>query len=196
MSCDINGSGLSNSTSLRIQRRACIRGAPHWLPQSGKELQWLGHVLWCTSMLNDFATTKQQLAELADVINSFKSEAVQLKIVELVLGAHVPARRAQHDGGSERMGDQAAPNKPARKSKANLRPSTGPKGALGTLNGLVEEGYFASPRTVSEIVDHCKNVCAQTFEAKDISGKIIRLVRNKKLKREKNGEQQFVYARA
>ena len=37
-------------------------------------------------MIENFEQTKKQLSELASVINSFKSEAVQLKIIELILG--------------------------------------------------------------------------------------------------------------
>ena len=38
-------------------------------------------------MFKDFDTTKQQLAELAEVVNKFKSEAVQLKLLELLFDA-------------------------------------------------------------------------------------------------------------
>jgi hypothetical protein len=36
-------------------------------------------------MIRDFKKTKENLREIADVINSFKSEAVQLRLLELVL---------------------------------------------------------------------------------------------------------------
>jgi len=36
-------------------------------------------------MIRDFKKTKENLKEIADVINSFKSEAVQLRLLELVL---------------------------------------------------------------------------------------------------------------
>ncbi|MFC1636071.1 hypothetical protein ACFL5Z_14630 [Planctomycetota bacterium] len=38
-------------------------------------------------MVRNFETVKKELKELAGVVNAFKSEAVQLRIVELVLGA-------------------------------------------------------------------------------------------------------------
>ena len=37
-------------------------------------------------MISNFNEVKMQLAELSEVINKFKSEAVQLRIVEIVLG--------------------------------------------------------------------------------------------------------------
>ena len=37
-------------------------------------------------MIKNFDEIKEQLKELSGVINSFKSEAVQLRIVELVFG--------------------------------------------------------------------------------------------------------------
>jgi hypothetical protein len=45
-------------------------------------------------MLKDLEQLKKQLAELAEVINSFKSEAVQLKIIEFIFkggGSEAPA---------------------------------------------------------------------------------------------------------
>lgn len=35
-------------------------------------------------MFKDFETTKAHLTELAEIINKFKSEAVQLRLVELI----------------------------------------------------------------------------------------------------------------
>ena len=37
-------------------------------------------------MIENFEAVKKQLSQLAGVINSFKSEAVQLKIIELIFG--------------------------------------------------------------------------------------------------------------
>ena len=37
-------------------------------------------------MIKDFKKIKEQLIELSDVINSFKSEQVQLRLVELIFG--------------------------------------------------------------------------------------------------------------
>ena len=37
-------------------------------------------------MISNFDEVKKQLSELSEVINKFKSEAVQLRIVEIVLG--------------------------------------------------------------------------------------------------------------
>jgi hypothetical protein len=35
-------------------------------------------------MFKDFENTKKQLSELADIVNKFKSESVQLKLLELL----------------------------------------------------------------------------------------------------------------
>lgn len=54
-------------------------------------------------MIKNFDETKRQLAELATVLNSFKSEAVQLRIIELVLqgGVH-PANPPPADDAADR----------------------------------------------------------------------------------------------
>ena len=51
-------------------------------------------------MIKNFETVKEQLGELAGVVNSFKSEAVQLRIVELIFGMS-PEEEVQVDNSRE-----------------------------------------------------------------------------------------------
>ena len=50
-------------------------------------------------MIEQFDTVREQLAQLAPIINSFKSEAVQLRLVELILGT-APARNPTGPAGT------------------------------------------------------------------------------------------------
>ena len=47
-------------------------------------------------MIKNFEEIKTQLKDLSEIVNSFKSEAVQLKIVELVFGLDTEIKE-QHD---------------------------------------------------------------------------------------------------
>lgn len=64
-------------------------------------------------MIKNFDEVKKQLAELSDVVNKFKSEQVQLKIVEIVFrGAGIEVEES--DGESD---PPPAPKKRARRKK-------------------------------------------------------------------------------
>jgi len=152
-------------------------------------------------MFKGFETIKAQLAELAPAINAFKSEAVQLRIVELIFArrpegsddypverarerpkpGHTRKRRTKAVGESE--GDAA---KPAKKKGGGIGP-------VVTLNELIDGGFFAKHRTLSEIIEHCRNNKAKSFRPDQLSGPLARCVRDGRLKRQKNGDGQYEY---
>lgn len=152
-------------------------------------------------MIKNFDEIKAQLKDLSEVINGFKSEAVQLRIVELVFGLE---NDEQGQNGTE--GETVKP-KPRRKTarKRTAKPSNenpSPKksgkrasgqGAVATLTRLVEEGFFESPRTIGDVVEHCDHNLARKFKANEFSGKLGRLVREGTLARTKNSENQYEY---
>jgi len=150
-------------------------------------------------MIRNFETVKAQLSELAAVINSFKSEAVQLRIIELVL-------RTPQEGGS---GDDATvatsnPNRTPRRKKikssgaeqgkdAKKRKTASGTGAVAILTQLAETNFFDKPRTINDIIEHCKKKFARHFKANEFSGKLGRMARHDELTREKNAEKQYEY---
>ena len=154
-------------------------------------------------MFKNFDDVKKQLEELAPIINSFSSEAVQLKIVELVLSG----RKASEDI-SEQDED---PEKPATKPKARKRQakkvqtkgtgdstSTASKrspgdGGPATLDKLVANGFFKQKRTIKDIINHCETNLARKFKQNELSGKLARLVRSEALTRTKNEDNLYEY---
>jgi len=150
-------------------------------------------------MLKDFDAVKGQLKELAEMVNAFKSEAVQLRIVELVLaateredgvrethatpnrGSRRPVRRR---GAKPENGNGSAERKTARR---------GGRGARATLARALSEGYFKKPHTLGELVQHVETNMASKFKQSDFSGSLARYVRDGKLKRSKNSEGQYEY---
>jgi hypothetical protein len=161
-------------------------------------------------LIKNFVEVKRQLAELSEVINSYKSETVQLRIVELVLGGRgeeseelpedeaeekedKPKRRGRRRAKSA-SGSKDSPTKDASTPERPARP--GRPSGLATLNSLVTEGFFKKPKTLSEIVKHCETTMALHYKQSNFSGPLIRLVRDRKLTREKNAEGQYVYKQA
>ena len=116
-------------------------------------------------MFKDFETTKTHLTELAEIINKFKSEAVQLRLVELIFSG---AGFAQ---GAAAPRQETAPPAKATKSKRKSRTKPSSKtddgvstkkrassgsGAVATLVKIFEEGYFKQPRSIGDICAHCE----------------------------------------
>lgn len=162
-------------------------------------------------MISNFDEVKKQLSELSEVINKFKFEAVQLRIVEIVLGNgsyHEQIHETPNDASGKsatkqrrrkatrsipklKVGPEAAEgDKTAKKS----RPSG--QGAQSTLGDLVGGSFFDKPKTINDIVLHCEAKLARRFKSNEFSGKLGRLTRDGTLDRNKNGDGQYEYVKA
>jgi len=157
--------------------------------------------------MNDLDDMQQRLKAISEVVNSFKSEAVQLRVVEVLLGqlgasatsgskaVVISQRRAKRRKASSKNdlpADKAAkvtPQKPARKA---ARTSVSP-GAFAMISQLLGDGFFKTPRTISAIVAHCGASKGHHYKANECSPGLLRLLRDDKLKREKNKEGQYEY---
>ena len=151
-------------------------------------------------MIKNFETVKKQLRELAGVLNSFKSEAVQLRIVELIFGI-----MPEDDDSPEDT--KPKPKKPKRKKKASPKPKNGspkPKKKLATagtgsfaiLSQLVKENFFSKPKTINDIIKHCDTALARKFKPNEFSGRLARMTRDGELSRKKNKDNQYEYTKA
>lgn len=149
-------------------------------------------------MIDKFVSMKKELSELATVLNAFKSEAVQLRILELVLGTKSTGELpGQQKGGRPSRGVRAR-RPPKTKEAYGVAPGKRKKapagsGANATLSQLLSGTFFDKPRTINDIVEHCKHRLARTFKANEFSGKLGRMVRNDELTREKNADKQYEY---
>lgn len=152
-------------------------------------------------MIENFENVKRQLAELSSIINSFKSEAVQLRIIELILGT--PAKKkgqsAEEDINSTRK-RQKRRRKPALKKEGEGEPikkkATAGTGAYATINQLATTDFFETPKTIGDIIQHCDTNLARRFKPNQLSGKLARMVRDQELKREKNVDGQYEYKKS
>jgi len=61
------------------------------------------------------------------------------------------------------------------------------------VDRLITEGYFKNRQTAAALIAHCRAALAHTYEPNEISITLSRAIRNGKLKREKNAEDQYEY---
>lgn len=157
-------------------------------------------------MIKDFETVRTQLKELAEVINAFKSEAVQLRIIDLVFGGVPLVEKFEHPvavaaspgppaaskprKGVKKAGAQKAANPAAKSSRP---PPKGRPSGNSMLKTLVKEGFFKSSKTLKEIVDHCDTNRATKYNQSNFSGPLMRQVRENNLTRKKNADGQYEY---
>jgi hypothetical protein len=153
-------------------------------------------------MIKNFTEVKSQLEELAPVINSFQSEAVQLKIIELIFSGEIQKHTSQL--GEEEMPAALIPEKKrSRKKKSPDKESTqkrvpkqvGRPGPGAIIDRLITDGLFNEKKLISDIIHHCKINLAYTYKATELSTALGRAIRSGKLKREKNQEGQFEYTK-
>ncbi len=149
-------------------------------------------------MIKNFDDIKKQLKELAEVVNGFKSEAVQLRIIDLVFGyegnteEEIPVVSQTKKRSTKKKKASKTAKKTAKKS--GNRPSG--QGAIATLTNLVDGSFFNKPKTIANIIEHCDHNLARKFKANEFSGKLSRLVRDGGLMRSKNKDGQYEYIKA
>lgn len=155
-------------------------------------------------MIKNLEELKRQLQELADIVNAYKSEAVQLRVVELVFGsesateaAPTVVREEPSDPPRQSLRESKRPAKRSDKDQTLGSPSRNGRsklGARGVLNRLYEAGFFKNAKkTIGEIVQHSETNLATKIKQSDISGPLAGYVRDGKLKRSKNAENQYEY---
>ncbi len=150
-------------------------------------------------MMEKFDGIKKQLTELATVLNAFKSEAVQLRILDVVFGEQSSEGETDKpaDGTPSRgRGRQKRKTNKAEAVSAGKKSVPAGSGAVATLTQLLSGNYFDKARTINDIVGHCKHSKARTFKANEFSGMLGRLIRNGQLTRAKNADNQYEYKKS
>ncbi|MBE9584425.1 hypothetical protein IM792_08195 [Mucilaginibacter sp. JRF] len=135
---------------------------------------------------------KKQLTEISEVVNTFKSEAVQVKIAEKLFDVLIDADRFE-DGEFGRRGQryrndgESSHGLPIRKKP----------GATRVLNQLLATDFFNVPRSISSIANYCKEHYDSDFKTSELSGILLKLVNEDKLRREKSRDNnRFDYVKA
>jgi hypothetical protein len=131
---------------------------------------------------------KKQLIEISEVVNSFKSEAVQVKIIEKLFDAmNETAIENGNNASSKKTNKKNGYNYPARKKL----------GATKILNQLLSTDFFDAPQSISSIANFCKNKFNSNFKTSELSGILLKFAKESKLRRERNNDNnRFEYVRA
>lgn len=134
--------------------------------------------------------------EISEVVNSFKSEAVQVKIIDKLFDAMSESEK--HDMDSN---NADAFNKRGRKRSEDndYTFTTGRKklGATKVLNQLLNTDFFDKPQSISSIAQFCKQNFNSDFKTSELSGILLKLAKENKLRRERsNDNNRFEYVKA
>ena len=127
---------------------------------------------------------KKQLIEISEVVNSFKSEAVQVKIIDKLFDAMSETDKVE--------GDTELNNKSILKpsNDRNSYPLSERKkpGATKVLNQLLSTDFFNAPQSISSIAGFCKDNFNSNFKTSELSGILLKLAKEHKLIRERNND--------
>lgn len=153
---------------------------------------------------------QKQLKAIAEVVNAFKSESVQLRVVEVLLAqlgaspaqtptpASTPAMKTKRRKPSAKAAPTTTDGAGAQPKTATRKPArtSASPGAYAMITQLLGDGFFKTPRTISDIVAHCGTSKGHHYKANECSPSLLRLLRDEKLTRKKNKEGQYEYSQA
>jgi hypothetical protein len=149
------------------------------------------------NMIENIEEVKNQLKELSEVINSFTSEAVQLRIIDLVFNA------SQKQDLVSQVKHEMAPTAPhlkRRRIKSKVRSfptdrAANGEGPVSTLAKLTEGVFFDQPQSIKSIIEYCEVNLSKKIKQSDISGRLAKMVKEGTLKRVKNSNGQYEYSK-
>jgi hypothetical protein len=130
---------------------------------------------------------KKQLIEISEVVNAFQSEAVQVKIVDKLLDAMIEFEKGDADG-YEFLSKKSTKQKPLANGTYSAIPGRKKPGATKILNQLLSTDFFKSSHSISAIADYCKEQYNSDFKTSELSGILLKLAKENKLKRQRNDE--------
>jgi hypothetical protein len=137
---------------------------------------------------------KKQLVEVSEVVNSFQSESVQVRIIDRLLDVMIESDRVDGDG-SELFSKKV---RRMRSDDENFATAGRKKpGATKILNQLLNSDFFDISRSISAIANYCKEQFDSDFKTSELSGVLLKLANESKLRRERSHENnRFEYIRA
>jgi len=133
---------------------------------------------------------KYQLAELSVIVNAFQSEAVQVRVIDRLL--QVMMDSADGSGHFHKEGGHQLIDDKSNRTTGPNRP-----GATRILSQLLPTDFFNMPRSIAAIVDRCNQEFETNIKASELSGVLLTLVKQGRLKRERSpDDNRFEYVKA
>lgn len=107
-------------------------------------------------------------------------------------GSTQPRVRRKKKSSSDKTEDSKPAEGPGRKEPAKRRTGgkPGPKKIIGEL---IDNGFFAEPKIIGDIIQHLQDSRGRTYKSTELSPALVRLLRDERLEREKNSDGQYEY---
>jgi hypothetical protein len=139
---------------------------------------------------------KKQLIEISEVVNAFQSEAVQVRVVDKLLDAMIEFERGDAEG-YEFITKKSAKAKTINDTEDSQAIGHKKPGATKILNQLLATDFFKAPHSISGIAEYCKQQFDSNFKTSELSGILLKLAKENKLRRQRNDENnRFEYVAA
>lgn len=126
---------------------------------------------------------KRQLLEISEVVNSFQSEAVQLRIVDKLLDSMIENDRNENEG-YDNLGKRV--HRTENGEEVNYAPAKKKPGATKILYQLLNSDFFAEARSISSIAEYCREHFNTDFKTSELSGILLKLSNENKLIRQRS----------
>src|SRR5262245_36197014 len=104
---------------------------------------------------------KKELKEIAEILNLFKSEAVQLKVLDMLTeritspsATTTTQKRRTSRGRKAAKEDEVANDESEKQSRSGATTRGSGGGAHSIIIRLLEEGFFDKPQTIGSITKH------------------------------------------
>lgn len=141
---------------------------------------------------------KKQLLEISEIVNSFKSEAVQVKIIDKIFEALSESDKGEIEGNGPDLFTKKGRKRADSDDDNNALSSSRKKpGATKVLNQLLTTNFFDVPQSIAAIAGICKDNFNSDFKTSELSGILLKLAKENKLRRERNDtNNRFEYVKA
>lgn len=145
---------------------------------------------------------KTELRDIAAIVNVFKSEVVQVRVLELLFNkidftSNPPKNDESSFQRGPRLNKKSAAKKRSSESNqdaAKIKRSRGGRPGPGAMiKQLKDEGFFKKPQTIPAIIDYCQHKSAYTYKQNEVAITLTRALRSDTLQRKKNDQNQFEY---
>ena len=135
---------------------------------------------------------KKQLIEISDVINAFQSEAVQVKIIDRLLDNMIEWEKEGDENPTRKIRSYSSEEGSQQRDSASRKP-----GATKILNQLLQTNFFDHAHSIADIATYCKDQYDSEFKTSELSGILLKLSNENKLRRERSEENnRFEYVKA
>jgi hypothetical protein len=139
-----------------------------------------------------------QAAEIAKLVpESMQEAAFNRALDELLPGQSSRQQKTRRKTSRRKTTSKATSGGEGESQKTSAKPrrsSSGRPGPKAALEQLIDEGFFATPKTLNGIQTDLQKRRGYKYEASDLGPTLLRLLRESRLSREKNAEGQYEYS--